>query len=225
MSQGDETVTDCTQALPPQRRPSHSATPTWLIAVLPILLVGFTTGCGDKSPRTPATVTTPPADPSPGVTTGPEVERNPIVNETADDDMPTDVIAGIEDPDGIFSRTIEDINNDSPLDNIHFVYDSADLSTEARRTLESHAEWLGRYHTVSIMIAGHCDERGTVEYNLALGERRAMSAFNYLASLGVDAARMRTISFGKEIPLDSSSNEQAWANNRRGHFEITDVGR
>ena len=87
--------------------------------------------------------------------------------------------------------------------------------------LESHAEWLGRYDTVTLLIAGHCDERGTVEYNLALGERRAMSAFNYLASLGIDASRMRTISFGKEMPLDSASTEEAWARNRRGDFEIT----
>ena len=71
------------------------------------------------------------------------------------------------------------------------------------------------------MIEGHCDERGTVEYNLALGERRATAVYNYLVSLGIESPRLKTISYGKEFPLDPGHNEDAWARNRRGHFEIT----
>ena len=74
---------------------------------------------------------------------------------------------------------------------------------------------------ITILIEGHCDERGTTEYNLALGERRAMAAQNFLLNLGVPPERMRTISYGKEFPINPGHNETAWANNRRGHFVIT----
>ena len=80
---------------------------------------------------------------------------------------------------------------------------------------------LRRYPTWVITIEGHCDERGTAEYNLALGERRALSAREYLVSRGLDASRMRTVSYGKEFPFDPGHDEQAWARNRRAHFVIT----
>ena len=87
--------------------------------------------------------------------------------------------------------------------------------------LESHARWLKRFRSVIVLVEGHCDERGTVEYNLALGERRAMAAYNYLLSLGVAADQLKTISYGKEFPLDPGHTEGAWARNRRCHFVIT----
>jgi peptidoglycan-associated lipoprotein len=130
-------------------------------------------------------------------------------------------LASLEDPYDITSLTLEEINADPPLEDIHFAYDSAVLTDEVRATLDAHADWLLRYSTVTVLIEGHCDERGTVEYNLALGERRANAAFGYLTSLGVSADRMRTISYGKESPLDPGHNEEAWARNRRGHFQIT----
>jgi len=100
-------------------------------------------------------------------------------------------------------------------DTIHFATDQSDIDPEARAILDSQAQWLARYPNVRITIEGHCDERGTREYNLALGERRANSAKNYLAARGVDPSRISTISYGKERPIALGSDEAAWAQNRR----------
>ncbi len=100
-------------------------------------------------------------------------------------------------------------------DRVFFDFDKYNLSPEARRTLERQAAWMQRYPSVTIAIEGHCDERGTREYNLALGERRANAAKAYLVALGVDANRLSTISYGKERPEALGSNEAAWAQNRR----------
>lgn len=100
-------------------------------------------------------------------------------------------------------------------DTIHFGTDQSDIDPEARAILDSQAQWLGRYPNVRITVEGHCDERGTREYNLALGERRANAAKNYLAARGVDASRISTISYGKERPIALGSDEAAWAQNRR----------
>jgi len=100
-------------------------------------------------------------------------------------------------------------------DRVFFATDKSDLSAEARATLQKQAVWLRRYSTVTVTIEGHCDERGTREYNLALGERRANAVREYLRNLGVDAARMKTISYGKERPVALGSNEDAWRQNRR----------
>lgn len=107
------------------------------------------------------------------------------------------------------------------LADIHFDYDKADLREGDRQTLSRNAEVLKKFDFMKITIEGHADERGTVEYNLALGERRAKAAFDYLASLGVPAERMKTVSYGKEIPLCSESSEACWARNRRAHFAVT----
>jgi peptidoglycan-associated lipoprotein len=100
-------------------------------------------------------------------------------------------------------------------DRVLFALDSYDLDAEARATLDRQAAWLSEYSQVTITIEGHCDERGTREYNLALGDRRANSAKNYLASRGVSAGRISTISYGKERPAAEGSDEGAWAQNRR----------
>ncbi|MBL41499.1 MAG: peptidoglycan-associated lipoprotein [Rhodospirillaceae bacterium] len=101
-------------------------------------------------------------------------------------------------------------------DRVLFEYDSSDLTPEARRTLERQAAWLKRYSNVSITVEGHCDERGTREYNLALGERRATAVSNFLVALGINGARIMTISYGKEKPVALGSNDTAWSQNRRG---------
>ncbi len=101
-------------------------------------------------------------------------------------------------------------------DRVFFGYDQSDLSFEARTTLERQAAWMKQYPAVSVTIEGHADERGTREYNLALGERRASSVRSYLMSLGVDASRINTISYGKERPAVPDSTPAAWAQNRRG---------
>jgi len=100
-------------------------------------------------------------------------------------------------------------------DRIFFAFDSSDVSSEAQQTLRRQAQWLQRYPNVSVTIEGHCDERGTREYNLALGERRAQAAKNVLVALGVPASRLSTISYGKERPAVPGSSEDAYAQNRR----------
>jgi peptidoglycan-associated lipoprotein len=104
---------------------------------------------------------------------------------------------------------------------IYFDFDKYDLRTDARATLDRKASFLNQNSSVRVQIEGHCDERGTEEYNLALGERRANAAKQYLTTAGISAGRLSTISYGKERPLDPGHNEAAWAKNRRDHFVIT----
>ncbi len=105
-------------------------------------------------------------------------------------------------------------------DRVFFGYDRFDLTPEARSVLERQAAWLRQYPNVRILVAGNCDERGTREYNLALGARRAAAARDYLVSLGVAGNRVETVSYGKERPLDPRSNEEAWSVNRNAHSQI-----
>jgi peptidoglycan-associated lipoprotein len=107
-----------------------------------------------------------------------------------------------------------------PLDDVHFDYDSAELSPEARQALESNSEWLRANPSARIEIEGHCDSRGTAEYNLGLGARRAAAVRDYLASLGIPADRMTTISYGKELQLCQDETPACWADNRRAHFAV-----
>jgi peptidoglycan-associated lipoprotein len=100
-------------------------------------------------------------------------------------------------------------------DTVNFALDMYDIDAQARSILDSQATWLQRYPNVRITIEGHADERGTREYNLALGDRRANSAKNYLVARGIDAGRISTISYGKERPLALGSDEESWARNRR----------
>jgi peptidoglycan-associated lipoprotein len=130
-------------------------------------------------------------------------------------------LSAVSDPDNIYGRTIDEINANSPLRDVPFEYDSAELLEPARAIIDRTGEWLRRYSTVTLLIEGHCDERGTVEYNLALGERRATAVQNYLVSLGIPANRFKIISYGKEFPLDPGHTEEAWSRNRRAHFEVT----
>ncbi|HZK89972.1 MAG TPA: peptidoglycan-associated lipoprotein Pal [Stellaceae bacterium] len=101
-------------------------------------------------------------------------------------------------------------------DRVFFAYDQSDISSEGQQILQRQAEWLKRYPQVSITIEGHCDERGTREYNLALGERRATAVKNILVALGIPAARVQTISYGKERPIVVGSDEAGYAQNRVG---------
>jgi len=100
-------------------------------------------------------------------------------------------------------------------DRVFYSFDKSDLTPEARATLDRQAAWLKKYATVKVTVEGHCDERGTREYNLALGERRATAAKNYLVAAGITADRVKTVSYGKERPAVLGSNETAWAQNRR----------
>ena len=116
--------------------------------------------------------------------------------------------------------TIDDYNRMGVLTDIHFDFDKYNIKPEEARILEENARWLLATPTVNILIEGHCDERGTNQYNLALGERRSQSAKAYLIALGVSPDRIKSISYGEEMPLDPGHNEVAWAKNRRAHLLI-----
>lgn len=107
-----------------------------------------------------------------------------------------------------------------PLGDVFFEFDSADLTPDAEQQLRDNADWLKGNSMKSVMIEGHCDERGTSEYNLALGDRRAKSAKEYLTRLGIGFSRLETISYGEERPFALDHNEEAWAKNRRDHFVV-----
>lgn len=106
------------------------------------------------------------------------------------------------------------------LQDINFEFDSSELSASAKGKLRENAQWLLDNPSETVVIEGHCDERGTSEYNMALGMRRAQSVSDFLRSLGVDEAQMTEVSYGEELPLNPASNEAAWAENRRAHFSL-----
>ncbi len=150
----------------------------------------------------------------------PEIVASTPAREAAP--TPPPAVAPVLAPDEeIASRSLEELNRSRLLEPVFFVLDSADLDERARLVVEANAEMLARFPTWSVTIEGHCDERGTAEYNLALGERRALAARRYLVELGLDAARVQTVSYGKEFPFDSGHDDTAWAANRRAHFVIT----
>jgi peptidoglycan-associated lipoprotein len=107
-----------------------------------------------------------------------------------------------------------------PLTDINFAFDSYALTDTAKGILKNNTDWLKANSAAKVQIEGHCDERGTNEYNMVLGANRARAAFNYYKTIGVDASRMSTISYGEQLPLDPGHNEAAWAKNRRDHFKI-----
>jgi peptidoglycan-associated lipoprotein len=180
---------------------------------LALVLLSLLAGCGPK--RKPAIVTEPPgrgtrsggtANPEPEqpVNTGPDIQSVGRDNPTGED------------------FTVNDASGENgPLEDVHFEYDKADLGDEARAILEKHALWLQNHRPAKVTIEGHTDERGTVDYNLALGDKRARATRDYLVSLGVAGDRLTTVSFGKERPLDPAASEPAYAKNRRAHFVVS----
>jgi peptidoglycan-associated lipoprotein len=106
-------------------------------------------------------------------------------------------------------------------DRIYFAFDKSDLSDQSRQILAEKAELLKAHPALNLLIEGHCDERGTNEYNMALGERRARAAYEYLVLMGIEAGRLTIISYGEEYPAVPGSNEEAWAKNRRDEFKAT----
>jgi peptidoglycan-associated lipoprotein len=118
-------------------------------------------------------------------------------------------------------KTVEQLNAEHPLSDVYFDLDKSDLREDGRAPLQRDAEWLKRWTSTIISLEGHCDSRGSAEYNLALGSRRANAVKEYLISLGVPAARMTVISKGKEQPVCTEENETCWQQNRRAHFVVT----
>ncbi|HEY7510289.1 MAG TPA: peptidoglycan-associated lipoprotein Pal [Vicinamibacteria bacterium] len=132
-----------------------------------------------------------------------------------------DVTPQLDEYDKLLQMSSDQIERMGLLADIHFDLDRAELREADRQTLTQNADVLKRFDFLRISVQGHCDERGSVEYNLALGERRARAAYDYLVSLGVSPDRLKTVSYGKEIPVCTDSNESCWARNRRAHFEVT----
>ena len=108
----------------------------------------------------------------------------------------------------------------SQFDDVRFDFDKSEVKEDGRKTCQVVADYLKKHPGVKLLIEGHCDERGTAEYNMALGDRRATAVMSYLVSLGVSKAALSTVSFGKEKPLDPGHDEEAWAKNRRAHFVL-----
>jgi peptidoglycan-associated lipoprotein len=164
------------------------------------------TGCAKKAPPAPpppppvAPEPPPPAPPPP-----PKPEVAPVVDEYA----------------RLKAMTAEEIEKSGLLSEVYFDFDKSDIRESDRATLTKNADALKRFDFLRVTVEGHCDERGTVEYNLALGERRAKAAYDYLVSLGVPADRLKTVSYGKEVPVCTESNEDCWQRNRRAHFTVT----
>ena len=181
------------------------------IVVAVILAMAVTAACGKKKVATGPQP--PPSEEPAAVTPNPPAPAERVV-----DNAP--VTTALPD-EGITNKSLDDLNRDSPLKPVFFGLDSAELDESGRSIAKANAAVLSKYTSWGITIEGHCDERGTAEYNLALGERRAVAVKTYLSSLGVSADRIRTVSYGKEFPFDMGHSEDAWAKNRRGHFVIT----
>ena len=182
-----------------------------ILAVLMTVVIG---GCKSKTP--PVARPMPPpgatvADPTGGKPPGPP---QPVLE-------PPIVVPPMPAEDSLLGKTLDDLNRDSPLKPLFFELDSSEVSAEGQRVLQENAATMKKYATWSVTIEGHCDERGTAEYNLALGERRALAAKNYLVSLGIPADKIKTVSYGKEFPFEPGHDDSAWSKNRRAHFVIT----
>jgi peptidoglycan-associated lipoprotein len=181
-------------------------------AVVLLLILGAV-ACGKKQPPIARPIPPPPPSSTP-VTPPPEPPPPPA--EPTPAPAPTTVPE-----DSIASRSLDEINKNSPLKPVFFALDGSEVDQAGQQALANNADLLKRYPSWQISIEGHCDERGTAEYNLALGERRAIAARNYLVSLGIAADRMKTVSYGKEFPFDPGHTEEAWSKNRRAHFVVT----
>jgi peptidoglycan-associated lipoprotein len=178
---------------------------------LALILLIVAVACAKKQP--------PVARPIPPPPTEGDSRRTPTPPEPVSESQPVPPETMAEDP--LRTSDIDKINQNSPFQPVFFVYDSAEVDSTGQRTLNGNAEVLKKYSEWVITIEGHADERGTAEYNLALGERRAMAARTYLISLGIPADRLKTVSYGKEFPFDPGHSEAAWSKNRRAHFVVT----
>ena len=177
-------------------RPQRGALTLAILAALSLLLVLGLGGCGKKQQQ--ADISNMPGDAMSEEPIAVADNDIPVAQPTAE---PTDVITG-----------------DMGLRPVFFDFDKHELTAQARETLNASGRILKENTALRVTIEGHCDERGTMQYNLALGEKRARAAMDYLASLGVESARMEIVSYGKERPFMMGHDEASWAQNRRAHF-------
>ncbi len=185
-----------------------------VVVVLAVLLAICDSACARRKATAPPAPAPTPTFEAPAITPAP-----PAPPQRIEDVQPVAAPSFAED--SIANRSLDDLNRDSPLRPAFFPLDSSDLDDEGRSIVTANAGVMRKYSTWVISIEGHCDERGTPEYNLALGERRATAVKTYLVSLGVAPDRVRTVSYGKEFPFDPGHSESSWSKNRRAHFVIT----
>jgi peptidoglycan-associated lipoprotein len=186
---------------------------TWFVPGVLTALMALNAACGGNPPPV-ARPMPPPTGADASTSPRPPAPPEPVAEPTV---VPPEPVRD----DKIASASLDDLNRNSPLKPVFFDYDSNELTATGQSALDENATVLRRFTTWAITIEGHCDERGSAEYNLALGERRAVAARAYLVSLGVPANRLRTVSYGKEFPFDPGKTEEAYAKNRRAHFVIT----
>ncbi len=187
-----------------------------VLCVTAIAAVSF--ACGGKKPPVAAPTPPPPvvSDPAP---TPAQPQPRPPAPPTPPEPPPVPVQPLATDE--VTAKDLDTLNKEQFLKPIFFALDSDEVDAAGQQVLVANAQLLKKYPKMAITIEGHCDEKGTAEYNLALGERRALSAKNYLVSLGITADRIKTVSYGKEFPFDPAHNEEAYKKNRRAHFVIT----
>ena len=154
-------------------------------------------------PPPPAAPVTPPPPPPPPAP-APAPPPRPLTEEQ--------IFAG---------KTVDQLNAERPLDDVLFDLDKSEIRDDAKPRLQKNADWMKKWTSTQVSVEGHCDSRGSAEYNLALGSRRANAVKEYLANLGVPAGRLTVVSKGKEQPVCSEEGESCWQQNRRGHFVIT----
>ena len=190
---------------------------SWLVGVAGLAAaVCMQAACSDNPPPElpePAVERTVIEDPPEIVTAGPTPETLAP--------PPPAVTPALTPDEEIASRSLEELNRSLLLEPVFFVLDSAELDERGRQTVEANADMLVRFPNWSVTIEGHCDERGTNEYNLALGDSRSTSARDYLISLGIEPSRIATVSRGEESPFCAQSEESCWSQNRRAHFVVT----
>ena len=179
---------------------------------LSLVLAVAAAGCHKKVPP-PAPVAPPPPPPAAPVT--PPPPPPPPAPAPAPPPRPLT-------EEEIFARkSLADLNAERPLDDVYFDLDKSEIRDDAKPRLQKDADWLKKWTSTQVSVEGHCDSRGSAEYNLALGSRRANAVKEYLTNLGVPAGRLTVVSKGKEQPVCSENGESCWQQNRRGHFVIT----
>ena len=154
-------------------------------------------------------------------TTTPEAAPPPAAVEAPPPSVPAPAPPAASREEGVMSEDLQTLNAKGYLKDAFFDFDKADLRDDARTSLAADAQWLKQYGAIRVLIEGHCDERGTEEYNLSLGQKRASAVKDYLVSLGIEGNRVNTVSYGKARPFCTDHDENCWQQNRRGHFVIT----
>jgi len=188
----------------------------WVLGALSLVLV-FAMGCAKK--ELVKSTGTGPAVSAPSAPEAPASKPAPIVTETMKPEAPAKP-SDMAEKQMAMAGVAATQERPSPFTDIHFDFDKSFIREDAKPALQKVAEYLKKTPGASVLIEGHCDERGTPEYNMALGERRAASAKSYLVSLGVKGGSLSTVSFGEEKPVDPGHNEEAWAKNRRAHIVL-----